>query len=79
MCGEDAVTWVDLIEKAILERPFSNSTLRKVRNNHPDPSTFTVPGEWYVLVVRLLLTPKGPELEKLAIHTLLLASIPRLG
>ncbi|KAL6728600.1 hypothetical protein Aduo_010358 [Ancylostoma duodenale] len=139
MCGEDAVTWVDLIEKAILERPFSNSpgsypplllksltillfwpdwqvrkraslaveriliieeshfaealadviftetingfvdqTLRKVRNDHPDPSMFTVPGEWYVLVVRLLLTPKGPELEKLAIHTLLLASIPRL-
>lgn len=25
MSGEDAITWVDLIEKAILERPFSSS------------------------------------------------------
>ncbi|VDM67681.1 unnamed protein product [Strongylus vulgaris] len=140
MCAEDAISWIDLIEKSILERPFSSTpgsypslllkslalllfwpdwqvrkrasltveriliieeshfaealadviftesisgiidqTLRKVRTNHSDPSTFTIPGEWYVQVLRLLLMPKGPELEKLAIHTLLLASVPRLG
>ncbi|VDK45992.1 unnamed protein product, partial [Cylicostephanus goldi] len=139
ICADDAIAWIDLLEKSILERPFSDTpgsyppfllktltllmfwpdwqvrrraslaverilvieesyfaetladvifletisgfidqTLRKVRSSHPDPSTFTVPGEWYVQAVRLLLTPKGPELEKLAIHTLLLASLPRL-
>ncbi|KAK6741484.1 hypothetical protein RB195_009377 [Necator americanus] len=139
MCADDATTWVDLVEKAVLERPFSDKTgcypplmlkslsvllfwpdwqvrkraslaveriltieeshfaealadviftetingfldqtLRKVRHNHSDSASFTVPGEWYVLVLRLLLTPKGPELERLAIHTLLLASVPRL-
>ncbi|VDO30821.1 unnamed protein product, partial [Haemonchus placei] len=57
---------------------FVDQTLRKVMHSNQDPSSFTVPGEWYVQVLRLLLTPKGPELDKLAIHTLLLASLQRL-
>ncbi|KAK6020176.1 hypothetical protein OSTOST_14175, partial [Ostertagia ostertagi] len=57
---------------------FVDQTLRKVMQCHQDPLSFSVPGEWYVQVLRLLLTPKGPEMEKLAIHTLLLASIQRL-
>ncbi|KAK6024062.1 HEAT repeat protein, partial [Ostertagia ostertagi] len=115
MSTDDALAWIDLTEKMILERPISNSpgsyppmclksltillfwphwqvrkrslrvwnessthTLRKVMQCHQDPLSFSVPGEWYVQVLRLLLTPKGPEMEKLAIHTLLLASIQRL-
>ncbi|CAI5445400.1 unnamed protein product [Caenorhabditis angaria] len=44
----------------------------------PDANEWTAPGEWYVQTLRNLLTPTGPELDKLAIHTLLLASIQRL-
>ncbi|CAI2349719.1 unnamed protein product [Caenorhabditis sp. 36 PRJEB53466] len=44
----------------------------------PTPSEWQAPGEWYVQTLKLLLTPKGPELDKLAIHTLLLASVQRL-
>lgn len=45
----------------------------------PTPvDSWQVPGEWYVSTLRLLLTPKEPELDKLAIHTLLLASVQRL-
>uniref|UniRef100_A0A1I7UWW7 TOG domain-containing protein n=1 Tax=Caenorhabditis tropicalis TaxID=1561998 RepID=A0A1I7UWW7_9PELO len=44
----------------------------------PTQDTWQVPGEWYVPTLKLLLTPKEPELDKLAIHTLLLASIQRL-
>ncbi|KAK6057556.1 HEAT repeat protein [Cooperia oncophora] len=57
---------------------FVDQTLRKVMHCHQDPLSFTVPGEWYVQALRLLLTPKGPEIDKLAIHTLLLASVQRL-
>ncbi|CAD6185730.1 unnamed protein product [Caenorhabditis auriculariae] len=54
-----------------------DSLLRKVPAC-PEATEWTVPGEWYVKTLRLLLTPNGPELDKLAIHTLLLASVQRL-
>ncbi|EFP03510.1 hypothetical protein CRE_14360 [Caenorhabditis remanei] len=44
----------------------------------PSGDGWQVPGEWYVSTLKHLLTPKEPELDKLAIHTLLLASIQRL-
>ncbi|VDM51837.1 unnamed protein product, partial [Angiostrongylus costaricensis] len=50
---------------------------RKLKRNQPDSSA-TVLGEWYVKVLRLLLVTEGPELDELAIHTLLLASVQRL-
>ncbi|KAJ1345461.1 hypothetical protein KIN20_000001, partial [Parelaphostrongylus tenuis] len=135
---EDAVVWVELAEKVMLERPSSDSlttypplilktitillfwpswqvrkraglclerilriekarfaealaseiftetingsvdqTFRKVKHNQSD-SSLTVPGEWYVQVLRQLLLTEGPELDELAIHTLLLASVQRL-
>ncbi|CAB3402031.1 unnamed protein product [Caenorhabditis bovis] len=53
-----------------------DNLLRKVPNC--PSSEWVVPGEWYVQALRLLLSPPGPELDKLAIHTLLLASVKRL-
>ncbi|VDL73397.1 unnamed protein product [Nippostrongylus brasiliensis] len=137
MSPEDAVTWIDLVEKLILERPnsvetypplcllwfavllfwpnwqvrkrssvalerillaeqshfaetladviftettngFLDQTLSKVKGGSRESTTFAVPGEWYVKVLRVLLSPKRAEIDKLAIHTLLLASVQRL-
>uniref|UniRef100_A0A8R1HWX1 TOG domain-containing protein n=1 Tax=Caenorhabditis japonica TaxID=281687 RepID=A0A8R1HWX1_CAEJA len=54
-----------------------DSMLRRAPGS-PPCADWKVPGEWYVSTLKLLLTPKEPELDKLAIHTLLLASIQRL-
>ncbi|WKY00789.1 hypothetical protein Q1695_015092 [Nippostrongylus brasiliensis] len=137
MSPEDAVIWIDLVEKLILERPnsvetypplcllwfavllfwpnwqvrkrssvalerillaeqshfaetladviftettngFLDQTLSKVKGGSRESTTFAVPGEWYVKVLRVLLSPKRAEIDKLAIHTLLLASVQRL-
>ncbi|UMM21336.1 hypothetical protein L5515_003059 [Caenorhabditis briggsae] len=52
--------------------------LRRVPGCPTPTDSWQVPGEWYVSTLKHLLTPKEPELDKLAIHTLLLASIQRL-
>ncbi|KJH53105.1 HEAT repeat protein [Dictyocaulus viviparus] len=135
MTMEDAIAWVELTEKVVLERPSShlnfpypcpllkalavllfwpNWQVRKraslcveriivvekekfaealaseiftetvngyidqvyCKVGHND-STSKVPGEWYVQVLRSLLLSEE-EIDKLAIHTLLLASLQRL-
>lgn len=73
-----------LFAEALADLIFSDTTngtidalLRRVPGC-PTQDAWQVPGEWYVSTLKHLLTPKEPELDKLAIHTLLLASIQRL-
>lgn len=74
-----------LFAEALADLIFSETTngtidqlLRRVPGCPTPVDSWQVPGEWYVSTLRLLLTPKEPELDKLAIHTLLLASVQRL-
>ncbi|CAL2035321.1 unnamed protein product [Caenorhabditis brenneri] len=74
-----------LFAEALADLIFSDTTngsidqlLRRVPGCPAPQDSWQVPGEWYVSTLKLLLTPKEPELDKLAIHTLLLASVQRL-
>lgn len=73
-----------LFAEALADLIFSDTTngtidqLLKRVPGCPTQESWQVPGEWYVSTLKHLLTPKEPELDKLAIHTLLLASVQRL-
>ncbi|CAJ0934035.1 unnamed protein product, partial [Mesorhabditis belari] len=55
----------------------ADELLRKVPHSRPCADNWSIPGEWMVALLELLLTSKGDS-ASLAVHTLLLGSLPRL-
>ncbi|CAJ0577070.1 unnamed protein product, partial [Mesorhabditis spiculigera] len=56
----------------------ADENIRKAKHSSPVSDQWLIPGEWFVQLAETLLITGKTELGSLAIHTLLLASIPRL-